>query len=162
MFKKHILRFFCMGALFLACVIGGGGVSNAYAGCGVCDGCIDCTGFCDEDPNCIPTPVPTVSEWGLIIFTLLLLTGGTLFIMRQPATMSAMGGGSLRSKGGNPLPFVPTVFIKASTITGLLVLFGFAIAFWLSSPPSTTDIVGTSISAPIFAYLLHLLMLFKR
>ncbi len=81
--------------------------------------------------------------------------------MRQPATMTAMAG-SLRSEGGNPLPFVPAVFIKASTITGLLVLLGFAFAFWLSSPPSTTDIVGTSISAPIFAYLLHLVMLIKR
>jgi len=106
--------------------------------------------------------IPTLSEWGLIIFTLLLLTGGTLFIMRQPAIMSAMGGGSLHLEGGNPIPFVPTVFIKASTITSLLVLLGFAVAFWFSSPPSTTDIVGTSISAPIFAYLLHLLMLLKR
>jgi hypothetical protein len=108
------------------------------------------------------TGVPTLSEWGLILLTLLLLTGGVLFIMRQPATMSAMGGGSLHSEGGNPLPFVPAVFIKALTITGLLVLLGFAVAFWLSSPPSTTDIVGISISAPIFAYLLHLVMLLKR
>jgi hypothetical protein len=125
----------------------------------------------DDDVKCVTTSGndctisvkdgPTLSEWGLIIFTLLLLTGGVLFIMRQPATMSAMGG-SLRSEGGNPLPFVPAVFIKALTITGLLVLLGFAVAFWLSSPPSATDIVGTSISAPIFAYLLHLVMLLKR
>jgi hypothetical protein len=107
-------------------------------------------------------PVPTLSEWGLIIFTLLLLTVGTLFFMRQQVTMSAMGGGTLRSEGGNPLPFVLAVFIRALTITGLLVLLGFSVAFWLSSPPSTTDIVGTSISVPIFAYLLHLLMLLRR
>ncbi len=50
--------------------------------------------------NCV---VPTFSEWGLIIFTLLLLTGGTFFILQQQATIAMSGsGGILRSENNLP------------------------------------------------------------
>ncbi len=32
-----------------------------------------------------PPPIPTVSEWGLIVMTLLLLTAGTIVIRRYKA-----------------------------------------------------------------------------
>jgi hypothetical protein len=106
-------------------------------------------------------PIPTLSEWGLIIFMLMLTTIGILFTMRRQAMIAAMSGGI--AEGTPPPVLVPAVFIKALTITGLLALIGFAISIGLSSSlPTTTDIVGTLISAPIFAYLIHLLMIFKR
>jgi len=105
--------------------------------------------------------IPTLSEWGVIIFILMLTTIGILFTMRRQAMVAAMSGGI--SDGTPPPVLVPAVFIKALTITGLLALIGFAISIGLSSSlPTTTDIVGTLISAPIFAYLIHLLMIFKR
>ena len=33
--------------------------------------------------NPVPTPVPTVSQWGLIVLTLLLLTAGTIVMRRH-------------------------------------------------------------------------------
>lgn len=81
--------------------------------------------------------------------------------MRSQTLNVATGGG--RADGTLFPVLVPAVFIKALTITGLLALVGFVISVWLSSSlPSSIDIVGTLISAPIFAYLLHLLMIFKR
>ncbi len=45
----------------------------------------DCTTFeCPEPPN-----IPTLSEWGMIIFTLLLLTAGTIAVIRRRNTVSA-------------------------------------------------------------------------
>jgi parallel beta-helix repeat protein len=112
-------------------------------------------------PDTAGTGIPTLSEWGLIIFMLMLTTIGILFTMRRQAMIAATSGGI--ADGTPPPVLVPAVFIKALTITGLLALIGFAISIWLSSSlPTTTDIVGTLISVPIFAYLIHLLMIFKR
>ncbi len=118
-----------------------------------------CNLFCGGADFRVQHYVPTLTEWGMIIFTLLLLTAGTLFAMRSQART----GGSGRAGGIPELVFVPGVFIKALALTGLLALAGFAFGAWLSSgPPDATDVIGTLVSAPVFAYLLHLLMIFKR
>ncbi len=61
--------------------------------CGPCEPiCGD--GACSESENecncpsdcgteCVVSPVPTVSEWGLIVMTLLLLTAGTIVFGRR-------------------------------------------------------------------------------
>ncbi len=54
------------------------------------------------------------------------------------------------------LPFVPAVFFKVLAATLTLVLIGFVVAFLVFGEITTTDIVGSLISAPIFAYLVHL------
>ena len=51
-----------------------------------CDGTDDaaCPGNCQPDCTCAPgTIIPTVSEWGLMVMTLLILTAGTIVIGRQ-------------------------------------------------------------------------------
>jgi cysteine-rich repeat protein len=37
----------------------------------------DCTG---EPSVCMPSGIPTVSEWGMVVMTLLVLTAGTLVL----------------------------------------------------------------------------------
>ncbi len=48
-----------------------------------------CSGLPGEPPACAGstpgTPVPTVSEWGMVLFALLILTGGTLVFRRHMA-----------------------------------------------------------------------------
>ena len=55
-------------------------------GDGVPDACDTCPGFDDAEP----CPIPTVSEWGLIAMTLLVLTAGTVVLRaRRTATAGA-------------------------------------------------------------------------
>ena len=47
-----------------------------------CDGPIDCADSdCADDPACVA--IPTVSQWGLIVMTVLLLTAGTIVLGRR-------------------------------------------------------------------------------
>ncbi len=54
------------------------------------------------------------------------------------------------------LPFVPRVFFKVLAITMSLVLVGFVIALLAYGEITNVDLVGSLISAPLFAYLIHL------
>ncbi len=112
-------------------------------------------------PPCPPfcPQTPTLSEWGLIIFTLLLLTVATRFIVRHQVTLNTTTG----TLPPNNIPLLtPIVFRKALIITSLLFLIGSLLALGLSYSPSSVDMVGSLISVFILAYLLHLLMLLKR
>ena len=44
-----------------------------------------------------PSNIPTVSEWGLIVMALMLLTAGTLVLARRRMVLAGAGGAS----GGN-------------------------------------------------------------
>ncbi|NOT00025.1 MAG: hypothetical protein HOP29_05310 [Phycisphaerales bacterium] len=54
------------------------------------------------------------------------------------------------------LPFVPAVFAKILAATLTLVVIGFGIALAVEGKIETRDIVGALVSAPIFAYMVHL------
>jgi cysteine-rich repeat protein len=64
----------------------GDNLKNATAG-EQCDGTDDsfCPGLCQEDCQCPPPPpvIPTVTEWGLIVMTLLGLVAGTIVFTRR-------------------------------------------------------------------------------
>lgn len=105
------------------------------------------------------TPIPTLSEWGLIIFSLLLLTVGVVRIRNQPAMMMAGAGGvNMALSGGRKPLFVPQVFAKCFTVTLLLAAVGLGTAVWFLGSVPIRDIVGTLISATIVAYLAHTLL----
>jgi hypothetical protein len=98
--------------------------------------------------------VPTLSEWGLIIFSLLILTLITVVVARRRTATSAAGGGADVTLNG-PL-FVPRLFLKTLTATlGLaaVILVG---ATLLSTGVPLRDIAGTILSAGIVAYMAHL------
>ncbi len=54
------------------------------------------------------------------------------------------------------LPFIPHVFFKVLAVTMTLVLIGYVISFAVYGEITNVDIVGSLISAPLFAYLVHL------
>jgi hypothetical protein len=110
----------------------------------------DFTDFVQFGPT--PDTVPTLSEWGLIIFSLLILTLVTVVVARRK--MATAGGGADVSVSG-PL-FIPHLFRKTLTGTmGLAVVIVVA-AMAISGSIPARDIVGTIISAVIVAYMAHL------
>ena len=58
--------------------------------------------------------------------------------------------------------FVPAVFFKVLAITLTAVLLGWIGAIWFYGELKTVDIVGSLISAPIFAYMVHLWIVYAR
>ena len=58
------------------------------------------------------------------------------------------------------LPFVPRIFWTVfAIVVGSVVLVWFLLAKWELYERTTTDTVGSAISAVIFSYLVHLWML---
>ncbi len=58
--------------------------------------------------------------------------------------------------------FVPGVFWKALAATLTVVLLGWIVAIWFFDELKTVDICGSPISAPIFAYLVHLWIVYAK
>ena len=58
--------------------------------------------------------------------------------------------------------FVPAVFWKVLAATLTLVMLGWIGAIWIFGELKTVDIVGSLISAPILAYLVHLWIVYAR
>ena len=58
--------------------------------------------------------------------------------------------------------FVPSVFFKVLAATLAVVLLGWAGAIWLYGELSGTDIAGSLICTPIFAYMVHLWIVYAR
>ncbi len=58
--------------------------------------------------------------------------------------------------------FVPAVFWKVLAATLTVVMLGWFGAMWIFGELKTVDIVGSLISAPIFAYMVHLWIIYAR
>ncbi len=58
--------------------------------------------------------------------------------------------------------FVPAVFFKVLAATLGVVLLGWAGALWLFGELSGVDITGSLICTPIFAYMVHLWIVYAR
>ncbi len=58
--------------------------------------------------------------------------------------------------------FVPAVFWKVLAATLTAVMLGWLGAMWIFGELKTVDIVGSLISAPIFAYMVHLWIIYGR
>jgi hypothetical protein len=91
--------------------------------------------------------IPTLSEWGLIILALLLVTVASIFIGRSQVPGFAANGSLL----------VGSVFVR---VLGVVVLLWLAcvITIAMTIGISSTDVAGSLISSVIGAYWLHLLV----
>jgi hypothetical protein len=99
--------------------------------------------------------VPTVSEWGLFLMLLLLLSVGTILFGQRRALLVGANRGVV---GGGPvrIPFAAGRFTKT-----LVAVAGFAIvallaAFALAGEIAAVDVTGTVLCVPVLAYLIHL------
>jgi cysteine-rich repeat protein len=110
-----------------------------------------CSPICTVEPT--PSEVPTVSEWGLILMSLLLLTTATLVFAggRRFATNGPIGAGGIASP-----PLNGNLYVKVLLATLSLVALGFVGAIALTGALSGVDIAGSLLCAPVFAYWVHL------
>ncbi len=130
----------CFAVTGDSCAILGGTFSGAGTVCGAAQ---------SGDHN-----IPTLSEWGLIIFSLLILSLVTVVVTRRRTATSAVGaGGSITISGPT---FVPARFMKALVVTLSLAVVVLVTATIMSGSIPLRDIIGTILSAGIVAYIVHL------
>jgi len=104
-----------------------------------------------------PGAIPTLSEWGLIILSLLLVTVGVVHIRRQQPAMAMAGAGApVQSNESSGMSlFNRDAFGKCLTATWALSILGLGVAIWIMGSIPMRDIIGTMICATIVAYLVH-------
>ncbi len=106
-----------------------------------------------------PATVPTMGEWGLITLTLLLLSYCTLAVQ----SMRTAGGRAISMVTGTNRPsFQWEIYKKTLFATGLLAMLAGILSIVFTGTITTVDIIGTMVAGPIFAYLMHLLILFEK
>lgn len=106
------------------------------------------------------TSVPTMSQWGLILFALLILTLGTITAMQREMSTEGTQNSSFSIKH---FPFEKSSFIfwLVGTALALMLVFMVAIVF-AGYELTNADIPGSLLAIPIAAYLLHLLFGYKK
>lgn len=114
--------------------------------------------------NCSPLPptIPTMSEWGLILFSLIIFTLSVVFGTQQQRAMAMNGtAGSVSSKW--KLPFDRARFMQVLPIVylGAAVVFGTAIAFF-GYELTNADIPGSLLSGLVVAYLIQFVLGSKK
>ncbi len=128
-----------------------------------------------ENPFCVRTfeyvpvvndDVPTVGEWGLIIMALLLLNVVLINVVVNGKTSLQLSNGQTEAafswSNRNSYPFNKEIFFHAVMFTTILVSFIGMYALTFYGFFTLVDIVGVTITSPIFAYLLHLLVLSNK
>jgi hypothetical protein len=107
-------------------------------------------------------PIPTLTEWGMIIFSLMLLAYMMVAVMRRRAVVAGAGGGAHFSASTSGPVFVPAVFRRVLAATLTLAVAGLAAAFLISGSVALQDLFGTLVSAVVIAYVVHLVIACKK
>jgi len=104
--------------------------------------------------------VPTLSEWGLIILLLLLLTLGCVSIIRQRQTMLTTASGT-NFNYKTPL-FDAEQFRQIALKSLPFIVVAIIIISIIESGIFTRNIIGTVLSGLIFSYLIHFILVSEK
>jgi hypothetical protein len=101
--------------------------------------------------------VPTMGQWAMIIFTLLMVAMGMVIVRQNQMTLAGAG-----TQGFNfslrQLPFDKAVFNKALMLCGLVMVALFAVAItFFGYEMTSADVPGSLLSLPLAAYIVVLL-----
>jgi len=121
---------------------------------------VDCGGA--NCPECGEiAAVPTMSQWGLIILMLLTLTFVSITVITRQGSLAGSNRSFTMSDSMNlsNYPFNKSLFMKAFAFVGAAALIAATGTFAIYGFLTMTDIIGTMIAGPIFAYLIHLLVM---
>lgn len=100
--------------------------------------------------------IPTMSEWGLIILCMLMLTIGLIYTLEGKVVFAGTQV-SVQSAYQN-FPFEQKTFTKGLKIGGA-VLLGMGLLYWVIGDEFTAvDLIGFLIIFPIFSYMIHLFL----
>jgi hypothetical protein len=115
--------------------------------------------FIPLDVATIPN-VPTLSQWGIAILGLLLLTLGSVSMIRQRQTVLA---GSVNVSSNGKLSLIePKLFKKVVQIALPFVIGGFAIISFIENGVYLRNLIGVIISGLIISYLIHFVIMSKK
>ncbi len=126
----------------------------------------DSTNTCDPDPDgfsmmiTVVSGVPTLSEWGLILLALLLMNLGSIFIAQEKLALATPRNFKLPLISLQ-LPFSAEYYNKAVVLTAIFAFVGFAGSIVLTGTIAASDLIGVFVTAPVFAYLVHLVWMMK-
>lgn len=105
--------------------------------------------------------VPTMSEWGLILFALIIFTISVVYAtqLQRSRSLAMAGEGNLHVGRRQRIPFHKATFLKVLPLVylGFAGIFGVASAFF-GYEVSAADILGSLLSGAVIAYLVQFLM----
>ena len=110
---------------------------------------------------CSMAAVPTMGQWGMIIFTIIMLSFGVVFVMRKQVAMAGMGTAPSAFSSG--IPFDKARFGKVLTyvMVGLAATFAIAVSLF-GYEMTNADVPGSLLAGPALAYLIHLVMMTNK
>lgn len=114
----------------------------------------------DSGPVVTPA-VPTMGEWGLIILALLVLSFGTVYMMRHQVAIAGMMDVSVSPNSSIPFERVSYGKMLGIVMLGLVTVFSIAVLLF-GYEMTSADVPGSLIAGPIAAYLLHLIIGIKK
>ncbi|MEZ4930692.1 MAG: hypothetical protein R2788_01000 [Saprospiraceae bacterium] len=103
--------------------------------------------------------VPTMGEWAMFLFAIIMLTIGVVFVFNAQQRMALSGAGQA-SFNLRQLPFDGAVFKTALQHAFGLALVGFVVIFSVWGEIVPADLIGMALSIPVVAYLIHMVKLF--
>lgn len=116
--------------------------------------------FGDHPVDIVEDSIPTLSQWGLILLSLLLLTTASISLIRQRQTALATANGNhLNVK--MPL-FNAKQFTKIAVNSIPFIVGAIAVISIIEGGLFVRNIIGTALSGLIVAYLIHLILLSGR
>lgn len=134
------------GALFLTASF------SAEAACSLTSNAGISPGNCSPDA----TGIPTMSEWGLILLTLIIFTLSVVFGTQHQRAMAMPSGSAYADRPRNKLPFDSKAFFSVLPVVYLAIAAIFTIAITVFGYELTNaDVPGALMSGAILAYLVH-------
>ncbi|HHM20584.1 MAG TPA: IPTL-CTERM sorting domain-containing protein, partial [Bacteroidetes bacterium] len=101
---------------------------------------------------------PTMGQWATILFALIMLSFGVVYVMRRQMVLA--GTGTAPEAFGQPLPFDKNLFgkILAYVMVALAVVFAIAIGAF-GYEMTNADVPGSLLAGPLLAYFIHLVVM---
>ena len=111
-------------------------------------------------PSCSPLSptIPTMSEWGLILFALILFTLSVVYGTRQMHALAMKGAGADGSQSGSSwsLPFDRASYFRILPLVYLGIALVFTLAIlWFGYEMTAADVPGSLLAGGVIAYLIH-------
>jgi hypothetical protein len=97
--------------------------------------------------------IPTLSEWGLILFWLLLLAAGARFVVQRQLAMAHATAGRVVLSGRS---FDPALYGKVLMATVAVAVVAVALTPLAGVSVSGLDVAGVLVSCVVLAYTIHL------
>lgn len=139
-------------------LLGGGCIQSTQTECDLVNGVWDSNKTCN--PATGMCEVPTLSQWGIILLSLLLLTICSLSIIRQRQPNLAMATGSMQ---GMKVPLFNMDLFKRTALKSIpFIILAIAIISLIEGGLFTRNIIGTVLSGLIISYLIHFILINEK